>query len=80
MVRVVIEDQRSLADPEEMATVRVSEVGVGEHVFGRAAGHDASGEEQEVVRCRGIAEVVGGHDHRAPGIAFGGDGIKDVLA
>jgi zinc/manganese transport system substrate-binding protein len=79
VVRVVVEDQRPLTDPQQVATVRVGQVRVCQHVVRRPARHDAPGEEQEVVGLGGIAEIVGGHEDGAPGGPLGGDGIEDVL-
>ena len=80
VVRVVVEDQGALADTEEVPTVGIGEVGLREHLVRRSAGHHPSGQQQEVVGGGGVAEVVRGHEHRAPGGPLGGDRVEDVLA
>jgi zinc/manganese transport system substrate-binding protein len=53
---------------------------VREHGTGRAGGDQAAGQQEQVVGARGIAEVVGGDDHRLPRCPLLGDDLEDVLA
>ncbi len=76
-MRVVVQDEGALPEPEQVRPVGVGQVVVGEDLGRRPGGHHPAGEQEQMAGLVGVAEVVRGHHDGTAGGPLGLDHLED---